>query len=133
MAAKQRDDLFAFAEPEKSVIDKHAGELIADRLVDQHRRDGGIDAARQPADHPALADLTADFFDRLILECAHRPVAGTAGDVADEVAQDGGAVRRVHHFKMELCGVELPLLVADHGNRARSPTCRLRQSHPAAW
>ena len=47
----------AFVEPQQAVIDEHAGELVADRLVDQHRRDREVDAARQPADHPALADL----------------------------------------------------------------------------
>ncbi len=35
----------------------------------------GIDAAGQSADHPALADLRADFLDRLVLEGAHGPVA----------------------------------------------------------
>ena len=39
------------------MVDEDAGELVADRLVDQHRRDRGIDAAGEAADHPALADL----------------------------------------------------------------------------
>ena len=38
-AAKQRDDLLGFGEPQQAVVDEHAGELIADRFVDQHRRD----------------------------------------------------------------------------------------------
>ena len=99
------------------MIDEHAGELLADRLVDQHRGDGGIDAAGQPADHPALADLAADFLDRLVLEGAHGPVAGAARDLAHEIAQDGGAVRRVHDLEMELRGVEFARLVGDHGDR----------------
>jgi hypothetical protein len=44
----------------RPVIDEDAGELVADRLVDQHRRDRGIDAAREAADHLAVADLRAD-------------------------------------------------------------------------
>jgi hypothetical protein len=56
--------------PQQAVIDEHAGELVADRLVDQHRGDRGIDAAGQAADHPALADLGADFLDRLLAERA---------------------------------------------------------------
>ena len=99
------------------MVDEHAGELIANRFVNKNRGDGGIDAAREPANHPAVADLTADFFDRLILKGAHGPVAGTAGDVADKVAQDRGAVRRVYHFKMELGRVEFPCVVANHRNR----------------
>ena len=96
------------------MIDEHAGQLIADRLVNEDGGDGGIDAAGQPANHPALADLRADFLDRLVLEGTHRPVAGTAGDLAHKVAQDGGAVRRVDDFKMELRGVELARLIGDH-------------------
>ena len=74
--AEQVDHGLGFVEPKQPVIDEHAGELIADRLVDQHRRDGGIDAAGQAADHFALADLSADLFDRLLAEGAHGPVAG---------------------------------------------------------
>ena len=43
------------------MVDEDAGELLADRFVDQHRGDRRIDAAGQPADHAALADLLADF------------------------------------------------------------------------
>ena len=117
VAAEQVDDGLAFVEPQQPVIDEHAGQLIADRLVDQHGGDRTIDAAGQPADHPALADLLADFLDRLVLEGAHGPVAAGAGDLADEIAQELRALRRVHHFEMELGGVELALLVGDHGDR----------------
>ena len=99
------------------MIDEHAGELVADRLVDQHRRDRRVDAAGEAADDAALADLLADFLDRLFLEGAHGPVAGEAGDVAHEIAQQRRAVRRVHHFEMELGGVEFARVVADDGDR----------------
>ena len=115
--AEQRHHLLRLGEPHQPVIDEHAGELVADRLVDQHRGDRRVDAARQPADHPALADLLADFLDRLVLEGAHGPVAGAAGDLAHEIAQQRGAMRRVHHFEMELGGVELARIVADDGDR----------------
>ena len=35
--AEQVDDGLGLVEPEHAVIDEHAGELVADRLVDQHR------------------------------------------------------------------------------------------------
>ena len=117
VAAKQRQHLLRLAEPQQAVIDEHAGELIADRLVDEHGGDRGVDAAGQPADHFALADLPADLVDRLVLERTHGPVAGAAGDVAHEVAQHRRAVRRVHHFEVELRGVELARFVGDHGDR----------------
>src|SRR5690349_7981243 len=115
--AEQRHDALALAEAKKPVIDEDAGELLADRLMDQHRGDGGIDATGQPADHLALADLAADLVDRLLLERAHGPVAGAAGDLAHEIAEDGGAVRGVHDFEMKLRGVEFARFVGDHGDR----------------
>jgi hypothetical protein len=100
------------------VVDEHAGEPVADRLVDQHRGDGGIDAAGKAADHPALRpDLAADFRDRLVLEGAHGPIAGRARDGAHEVAQECGAVRGVHHLEVKLRRVEAPRLVGDHRDR----------------
>ena len=62
------------------MIDEDAGELVADRLVDQHRGDRGIDAAGQAADHPALPDLRADAGDLGGAEAGHGPGAGQAGD-----------------------------------------------------
>ena len=85
--------------------------------MDQHRRDRRIDAAGKPADHRALANLPADFLDRLDLEGAHGPVAGAARDLAHEIAQDRRAVRGVYDFEMELRGVEFSLVVGDHGDR----------------
>jgi hypothetical protein len=60
VVAEHRDHLSGLVLAHQAVVDEDAGQLVADRLVDQHRGDGGIDAARQPADHPALADLRAD-------------------------------------------------------------------------
>jgi hypothetical protein len=65
----------------------------------------------------AVADLGADLLDRLLLEGAHGPVALAAGDLAHEVADERGAVRRVHDLEMELGGVEPACLVGDHGDR----------------
>ena len=114
---EQRHHLLRFGEAQQSVIDEHAGELLADRLVDQHRGDRGIDAAGQPADHPAFADLRANLLDRLLLEGAHGPVALAARDPAHEIAQQRRTLRRVHDLEVELGGVELPSLVRDHRNR----------------
>ncbi len=117
VAAEQFDDGLAFVQAQQPVIDEHAGELVADRLVDQHRRHRAVDAAGQPADHPAAPDLLADALDRLVLEGAHRPVAAALRDLAHEIAHQRRALRRVHHLEMELRGVELALVVRDHGDR----------------
>src|SRR3546814_8315401 len=63
MVAEEADDLLGLAEAHQAVIDEDAGELIADRLVDQHRRDGAVDAAGKAANHLPLAHLLADLRD----------------------------------------------------------------------
>ena len=114
--AKQSNHLLRLGKAQQSVVDEDAGELFADGLVNQDSGDRRIDAAREPADHPTIADLRADFLHCFHLERPHGPVALAAGNLAHEVAQQRGAVRRVHHFKVELRGVEPPLLVRDHGD-----------------
>src|SRR3978361_596974 len=111
MTAEQIDDGLALVQAQQAVVDEHAGELVADRLVNENGRNRAIDSAGQSADPAALADLLPDFLDRLVLEGAHGPVAAALRDVADEVAQKLRALGRVHHLEMELGGVALPLLV----------------------
>jgi hypothetical protein len=114
VVAKQRHDLLGLVRPHQAVIDEHAGELLADGFVDQHRSDGGIDAAREAADHAAAAHLLADALHGLLLEGAHGPIARAARDIAHEVADEERAVGRVGHLRVELHRVELPALVAHH-------------------
>ena len=112
------------------MVDEDAGQLVADRLVDQHRRDRGIDAARQAADHPALADLVADLGDLGRAELGHRPVAGEAADVADEIGDQLAAVGGVDHLGMELDAVEAALLVGGR-REGRAVGRRRRRGSPA--
>ena len=130
--AEQRDDLLGFRLAHQAVIDEHAGELIADGLVDQHRRHGRIDAAGQAADHPAGADLRADALDGLVAERLHGPVAAAAGDVAHEVADQLRAVRRVHHLRMELHARRTCASRPPPPRRARSRRPPASRSRPAA-
>ena len=99
---KVRHHLLGLAGAQQAVVDEDAGELVADRLVDQHRGDRGIDAAGQAADHPPRSRPGARM--RAIsvgAEAGHGPVAGAAGDRVGEVAQQLRAVRRVHHLRVE--------------------------------
>src|SRR2546428_227776 len=58
--------------PQEAVVHEDAGEPLADRLVDQRRRDRRVDAAREPADHAVLvAHLRPDVGDGLVHEGAH--------------------------------------------------------------
>ena len=101
MAAKQTDHFVRFALAHEPVVDEHAGELVADRLVDEHGRHRRIDAAGQAADHARLADLRANAGDLLVAEGGHRPVAFEAGDLEQEIGEKLRAIGRVNHLRME--------------------------------
>ena len=66
MAAEHLDDLVGLAQPQQPGIDKDAGELLADRLMQQNRRDRGVDPARQAANDAPAPDPRADALDRLL-------------------------------------------------------------------
>ena len=59
-------DLVGLTGALQAVVDVHAGQLVADRLVHQGRRDRGVDAAGQRAEHLLVADLLADQLDLLV-------------------------------------------------------------------
>jgi hypothetical protein len=44
-SAEQRHDLLRLIRSHQPMIDEHAGQLVADRLVDQNRRDRAVDPA----------------------------------------------------------------------------------------
>ena len=50
VARERVHHLLGLVQAQQAVVDEHAGELVADRLVDQRRGDRRIDAARQPED-----------------------------------------------------------------------------------
>ena len=106
MVAEHRDDLVGLVETQQAVVDENAGQLLADRLVQQRRGDRAVDAARKRADHLGRADLLADLAYRFLAVGIHRPVAGESG-FADEVLVERLPVRGVMHLGVELHGVEL--------------------------
>ena len=112
--AEQLHDFVRLVQPHQAMVDEDAGELLADRLMDQHGGDGRIHTAREAADHPVEADLLLDLVHHLGLEVRHRPVAPATADVAREISEQLRAIGRMHDFHVELRGVELAVLV---GNR----------------
>src|SRR3546814_4056056 len=88
MVAEQPFDLLALVHAEEAVVDEDAGQLLADRLVDQHRGDGAVDAARQAAQHALVADQRANLGDLGRAELGHRPFAAAAADKADEIRSE---------------------------------------------
>ena len=60
VVAEGGDDLLALVLAHQAVVDEHARELVADRAVHEQRGHRRVDAAGEPADHLAVADLGAD-------------------------------------------------------------------------
>ena len=114
------DDLLRLALAQQAVVDEDARQLVADRLVHEQRRDGGVDAAGERAEHALAARPAA----RMRSTCSSITAAGVhdgrgAGDLVEEVLQHVLAVRRVHDLGMELDAVELPRV----DPRTRRPAC----------
>ncbi len=115
MLAEHGDHLRRLVLAHQAMIDQHAGQPVADRFMDQQRGDRRIDAARQAAQHAAIANLRADLFDHLGAVGRHRPIALDADDLVDEIGEQPAAIGRVHHFGVEHCGVIFARLIGSDG------------------
>ena len=75
------------------MVDVHAREAVADRLLHDRGGDGGVHAAGETADGSAgLADLLLDPRDLLLGDVADGPALAALGDVPEEVLEDPLAV-----------------------------------------
>ena len=115
MAAEQINDLLGLARAQHSGVDKDAGQLVANRLVQQRRGDRRIDAARQAQHDVAVTDLAADAVEDLRVKHRHRPVAAAAGDLVSKVAQQFRPLRRVRDLGVKQRAVKTPAVVGDRG------------------
>ena len=105
------------ARAQDAVVDEDAGELLADGLVQQRRRDAGIHATAQAENDLFPADLVADFGDGLLHVIAHVPAFAAAADLVDEVGDDFTAARRVDDLGMELQAEQFLRAILDGGER----------------
>ena len=119
VVAERLDDLLGLVLAQQAVVDEHAGELVADRLVDEQCRNRRVDAAREPADHALGADLRADPLDLLLDHRGRRPGRRRAGDVVEEALEHPLTLRRVHDLRVELDAVEPVLGVLERRDRRR--------------
>ena len=99
------------------MVDEDAGQLFADRFGQEDRGDRGVDAAGEREEHFAVPDLLTDGSHLGLDEGVHEPVALAAAGVADEGADDLGALFRMHDLRMELHGIEALLGVLHGGDR----------------
>ena len=115
--AEGRLHLLALVEAQQPVVDEDAGQPVADRAVDDERRDGAVDAAGQPADRPGLADLRAHPVDLLLDDVGRGPGGRAVAGLEEEPLQEVGAEGRVHDLGVELDGVEPAGAALHRGDR----------------
>ncbi len=115
--AEGLDDLLALALSHQAVVDQHAGELIADRAVDERRRGRRVDSAGEAADDLRLAHLGPDLLDLLLDHGRGRPTLLAADDLAQEPLEHLGAVRGVDDLGVELDAVEAAVGSLEGGDR----------------
>ena len=110
MVAEHGHDLPGLVLAQQPMVDEDAGQLIANRLVDQHGGHRTVDPPGKAADHLFATNLRADLCNRVFAVSPHRPVAGEAGQ-ADEVFIQLCPLGCVVHFGVELhrkkaaCGI----------------------------
>jgi hypothetical protein len=99
------------------VVDEDAGQLVTDGQVHERCRDGGVDTAGQPAQHPRVADLGADALHLLGDDGARRPVGLDRRTPTQEVLQHLLAERRVPHLRVPLDAEQAPRRVLERRHR----------------
>ena len=110
-------DLLTLVFAQQPVVDEHAGQLIANRFVQQHRRDGRIDAAREAEDDVVAADRLADLGFLLFDERRRRPVAAAPADPEHEVLHELAPVLGVDDLGVELHAVDRAVFGGYGGDR----------------
>ena len=124
VAAERLGHLLGLVRAHEAVVDEDAGELIADCLVDEQRRNCGVDAAGERAEDPLGADLGADPLHLLLDHGGGRPGGRRIGDAVEEVLQHVLPVRGVHDLRVELDAVEPPGRVLERRHGRRGGTAR---------
>src|SRR5436190_112885 len=103
--------------PQNPIVDEHAVQSRAERLMEERGDHGGVDAARKRAEHVLLADSVANGGLLLLEEAPHGPVGLAAAHVEQEVPEDALADRGVCHLGVELDSEPPPRGVRDGRHR----------------
>ena len=113
----RRHDLVAFLPAQQAGIDEHAGQLLADRAMQQRGHDRGIDAAREPEQDAVVADLGTHARDLVLDDVGRGPQRPAAADLGHETPQQRPALLRVRDLRMELHAVPAPFVVRHRRDR----------------
>ena len=129
LVAKPLLDLVGFVVTQQSVVDEDARQPIANRAMNEHRRDRGVHAARRARTPPCPAPTccrmrsVASSMNEAIVQSPvqpHTPIG--------EVPQDLDAVVRVHDFRVEQQRIQLRARVLP--SRRSAPSCSSRPRKP---
>ena len=102
----------------QSVVYENAGQLIADRAMNQSRRNGRIDAAGKTENNFIFSNLMTNFFNGFLSEVAHDPVGIGLADLKNKGLKDFTALLGMRNFGMELDSVKASFLVSHTGDGA---------------
>ena len=100
------------------MIHEDTGELLADGLCHQSRRNRRIHTAGERKEHLAVAYGLADALNLCLREAVHLPIALAAADIIEEVVNQLFAVLGVLHFRVELGRVDVTRRILHGRNRA---------------
>ena len=114
---EHRHHLVAFLPAQQAGVDEHAGQLLADGLVQQGRDHRGIDATGQAQDHLVRSDLLAHARDLVVDDVGRGPQRLAAADIDHEAAQQGLALQGVGDLGVELHAVPALVLVGHRRDR----------------
>ena len=89
---------------QQAVIHEDAGQVLANRLVEQHGSHGAVDTARKAEDDLVVTQLLFQACHRIVDEGIRRPVALAATDAQREVGQHLRAFLGMEHLGVELHG-----------------------------
>ena len=110
--------LLGLALAQQTVVDEHAGHLLAHGAGAQRSHDGGVDATGQSQNHAVVADLLTELGRHGLDQVVHAPVRLQAADLKQEVAQQLLTVLGVLDLGVELRGEDLALDALHGSNRA---------------
>src|SRR5437868_2674594 len=90
------------------MVDKDAGELIADGAVDEGCNRAGVDTPGDAADHTFVPYFGTNAADGIVYKRFRGPRLGALTDIYDESAQKFLAEGSMRHLRMELNTIHLP-------------------------
>ena len=111
--------ILRFIQAQQAVIDKHAGELIANGAVNERRRHRRIHAAGKTQNHLIIADLRANLLDRFLNIIRHRPAWPRLANIQNKTIKQRLALLRMRNLRMKLNAIKMPGRIFHHGNRTR--------------